>query len=130
MILIRHRFVESGIYGELFDDNEVFLAVTLEHSYNNKPKLISGEYVCRRGVHRLHTNPAPFETFEIEGVPGHDNILFHVGNFNKDSDGCVLLGEDFGEEMIVRSRAAFSAFMLKLADKSEFRLVVKNELPD
>lgn len=70
-----------------------------------------------------------FQTFEIMDVPGHDNILFHWGNYNKDSEGCVLLGkaevsQANGQHMITSSKETFDIFMKYLAGVNEFTLTV------
>lgn len=96
---------------------------TLEHSYEFRPdstsvstsyfpKIPSGTYLCVRGEHQLEGMAQPFETFEVTNVPGHTNILIHPGNFNKDSEGCILIGlSRDGDKDILQSRAAFEAFM-------------------
>jgi hypothetical protein len=57
-----------------------------------------------------------YNTFEIVPVPGHSRLLFHVGNVEEDSLGCVLIGSSFGQvggkAAILGSRAAFQRFML------------------
>ena len=129
--LIRKEAREDGIFGELWgEDAKDPLCVTLEHSYDGVPKLPPGEYTCVRGPHRLHSMTQDFETFEITGVPGHTNILFHWGNYNSDSDGCVLLGRSLGRagagyQMITSSRKAFATFMAATAGVDSFTLEVK-----
>lgn len=134
LILTRTEAREDGVFGILKDADGKQLAVTLEHAYDSghgdgsyAPKMSLGVYKCVRGTHRLHDNK-PFQTFEITKVPGHTNILFHVGNYNNDSDGCVLLGDHFGGDprMIAMSRMTFEAFMARLKDINEFTLEVKN----
>jgi hypothetical protein len=90
----------DGIFSELWLDDTQF-SVTLEHAYQSgdefAPKLPRGTtYLCKRGDHRLdhYQGGRQFSTFEITEVPGHSGILFHPGNFNRDSDGCVLLGAE------------------------------------
>lgn len=132
--LKRIDYFSDGIFGELSDSTGHKLAVTLEHAYDSgngngsySPKLPNGTYTCLRGVHKLHDG-VPFETFEITGVPGHTGILFHVGNYNKDSDGCVLVGtnqETVGKvHMIDESRYAFKRFMDSQKGKDKFTLTV------
>jgi hypothetical protein len=65
-----------------------------------------------------------FETFEILGVPGHTGILFHWGNWNKDSDGCLCLGMVRSGNAVLRSREAFANFMHMLEGVNECTLVV------
>lgn len=111
------------------------LAVTLEHAYligeKWQPKLPIGTYQCVRGIHQLEGMKDPFETFEVTNVPGHSGVLFHVGNYNRDSSGCILLGlamlkEDQGE-MISGSKIAFGGFMNLLAPLDSFQLIVTED---
>ncbi len=126
---------EDGIFGTLTDDKGTVLAVTLTHAYLQpdgtfKGKTPAGTYTCKRGNHRLHSMTHDFETFEIMNVPNHVNILFHWGNFNRDSDGCFLLGEHVvtspvdKKQMITDSKKAFNAFMAGLVGVDEFELTV------
>jgi hypothetical protein len=133
--LVRQDFQHDGIFGTLYDDSAGAVCVTLEHAYPSErgdgsylPKLQNGVYKCVRGTHRLH-DLVPFETFEIEGVPGHDNILFHAGNLNDDSDGCVLVGEKIEQFPkawgITASRITFKKFMELLTNVNSFTLTVE-----
>ena len=130
LILTNTDYLATGIFGTLEDEYESFLLQTIQHSYEVEPgvyapKLPVGGYTCKRGMHILEKMHEPFETFEICGVPGHTNILFHVGNTNKDSSGCVLLGLfRSGDDSIMQSRAAFSLFMQKQTGVDEFYLAV------
>jgi len=127
--LVRKEFRADGIFSELYDEKGTLIAHTLEHSYDNKPKVFNGTFKCVRGPHRLHNMTEDFITFEITGVTGHENILFHWGNFNKDSEGCVLLGTAEatgadGAQMVTSSRPCFAKFMAGLEGVNEFSLVV------
>lgn len=124
--LVRESYNNWGIYSHLLDENEVVIAVTLEHAYPNTtggfdPKLPKGTYDCILGPHTLHSGPA--RLYEITNVPGHKGILFHKGNWNRDSDGCVLLGTKQGNECIENSTGAFGKFMI-LMDGKNFTLTV------
>ena len=126
--LTRKQFRSDGIFSELCDKNGNIVAQTLEHSYDNLPKIPNGTFKCVRGPHRLHNMTEDFITFEITGVEGHENLLFHWGNYNKDSEGCVLLGAAdamVGDiEMVTSSQATFKAFMASLEGVNEFTLTV------
>lgn len=134
LILKRLEKREDGILSSLSKDGEQ-IAVCLEHAYDSglgngsyDAKLKSGRYKCVRGLHRLGPKKSQFETFEITGVPGHTGILFHVGNYNKDSDGCVLLGDNYGGDprMIYNSRLTFQLFMDALIGANEINLMVED----
>lgn len=127
--LVRNRFTANGVFGNLFELDGNFGLSTLEHSFNGKPILPEGEFYCRRGMHQLMHMHAPFETFEIMGVPGHSGVLFHVGNFQSDSEGCILLGLTAIDTMILNSREAFKKFMDAQDGVKEFQLLVSSAIP-
>jgi hypothetical protein len=127
MILRRCVHAPTGIFGVLEEDDGKRLCYTLEHAYQQPnepwmPKLPKGTYVCQFGYHRLSNGP--FATFEITNVPGHSGILFHTGNYNDDSEGCVLLGTGIDNDMLVESKEAFDKFMSRLSGISTFNLTV------
>lgn len=96
----------------------------------------AGAYRCV-ATERVHTGEP---TYEITGVPGRSRILFHAGNTEEDTEGCVLIGRDFGARQIadedapdrpvrlkwavINSRAAFAQFLVHLDGVPEFPLDV------
>lgn len=124
----------DGVFGRLLDEHGQEIAVTLEHAYESgvegySPKIAAGTYTCQRGFHLLHNMTQKFETFEITGVDGHTNMLFHWGNWNRDSDGCILLGKqrvqsDQGD-MVTFSKHTFEKFMALQAGLDSFALMVE-----
>lgn len=134
LVLTRLFYREDGIFGELRDLNEFLVAVTLEHAYpldgvgGFYPKIPVGKYNCVRGIHQLEHMEYPFETFEITNVPNHSKILFHYGNFNDDSEGCVLLGArtqaSTKGQMVTNSKATFDDFMKLETNQPGFVLQV------
>lgn len=128
--LKRTDFRCDGVFGILLNGDEI-IADTLEHSYACFPKVPPGVYTCIRGKHQLAHMTEPFETFEIIGIPGHTNILFHVGNFNSESEGCVLLGSDVFRHRedqawsLLGSRKAFNRFIELQKDALQFTLTVE-----
>lgn len=127
MILQRTNYSEYGIFGTLTNDLGGLICRTLEHAYPTKkgfrPKVPEGDYRCVRGIHRLK-DLVEFETFEIMNVPGHTGILFHVGNANKDTDGCILLGLETSKTILLKSRVAFLDFMSRLKGINQFNLKI------
>jgi hypothetical protein len=50
-------------------------------------------------------------------VPGFEGIRIHPGNTDKDTEGCILLGNTWvGSDFIRNSRMAFAAFYPKLQE--------------
>ncbi len=133
LTLIRFKKDGFGIFSRLYDDAHRQVAVCLEHAYPGPnlgeffAKIPDGIYRCVRGMHMLKSGP--IETFEVTGIEGHAGILFHPGNFNDDSEGCILMGKSFMTtnkvEMITQSRLAFESFMRLQSEVDEFTLIVK-----
>lgn len=48
----------------------------------------AGDYICK-----IEFSPSHGMCFHIQNVPGRDYILIHSGNYNKDTEGCILLGD-------------------------------------
>ena len=87
----------------------------------------SGTYECKR-----YSSKRFGETYEITDVPNRTYILFHAGNYPiKDSEGCVLLGEEkMGDTIAVsNSRKAVNRFRELLKDTDEFTITVKDSAP-
>jgi hypothetical protein len=133
LILQRKSYEADGILSTCADTTGAQVMVTLEHAFEDdegdyQPKIPPGTYVCIRGPHRLEGMTEDFITFEVTGVAGHTGLLFHWGNWNKDSDGCILTGEAFAAsasgEMVTNSRATFARFMALQDGVDNFQLDV------
>lgn len=123
--LTRKHYRSDGIFGEIDTPNNFFF--TLEHSYEKKPKLLAGEYTCKRYI-SPHNG---YELFKLEHTPEATMIELHIGNYNEDSEGCILLGLALGNRanggmMLTSSRQAFIAFMSMFKGIEEFTLVVED----
>ena len=128
---------KDGIFGQFtFEGDDIPFCVTVSHAFPSDvsgstyvPIVMPGTYTCQRGTHQLDSGD-PFETFEILGIEGHSGLLFHPGNYNKDSKGCTLLGEAIaeydaeGDEMVTNSKATFKAWMSRLGQVNTFTLFV------
>lgn len=44
----------------------------------------------------------------LQDVPGFEGILIHCGNTAKDTEGCILVGENKVKGQVVNSQAAFA----------------------
>lgn len=127
MTLKRVSILPDGAFGVLLWEGVPF-AVSCERTYQDlKPKIPQGIFQCVRSPF----NRGRYDTFEIL-VPGHSRILFHKGNLEVDSDGCVLVGEQFGvlngKPAILQSGLGFQEFMKLTSGVDQFQLTVK-EVP-
>lgn len=116
LILKRVAQSDDGTFGVLIHNYNPF-AVTLEDAWHDNKQNIScipaGKYKCTRKTSPHHGN-----VFEVTNVEGRTNILFHKGNSTIDTEGCILVGEQFeeinGMEKILASGKGFNEFMGKL----------------
>jgi len=138
MRLLLERFLASadGVFGvltvagyHLFTCEEEDLANRVSVSC-----IPPGQYALKRTIYVKHGYP----TFEVMDVPGRTRILFHPGNTEEDTEGCILVGlslgvlavtdEDSGQRRkklaVLSSRRAFDAFMSKMVGVDEAELIV------
>lgn len=118
---------EVGTLGVLKINKQVF-CFTLEPSDQlNAPFLSSipaQQYFCGR-----YTSSKYPDTWQVMGVPGRNKILFHSGNTDDDTEGCILLGQTvgrlLGERAILNSGKTFEGFKKRLSKYNEFHLTIK-----
>lgn len=64
----------------------------------------------------------------LECVPGFEGVLIHVGNTAKDTDGCILVGENRVKGQVVNSRATFRKVWAALQGDERVYLSVRCEV--
>lgn len=125
LTLTRWAHTDDGVLGRLGQWH------TLENPWrDNKPNVScipTGVYRCARSY--FHKGEYP--TFQVLDVPDRGQIKFHVGNWESQTLGCILLGRRVGvlatrpgELGILDSQLAFDAFMRSLEGVDEFDLEV------
>jgi len=126
LIIRRVATGEHGTFGVLVYENNPF-ALTLEREWLDNQRMIScipaGTYICKRV-----NSPKFGNTFEVTKVENRTHILFHKGNLEDDSHGCVLVGETFSDineaPGIGASKKGYTEFMSILTHDEEFRLII------
>jgi hypothetical protein len=104
-------------------------AVTLERTYDytgqlQRVKIPPGRWVCNR----TYFYRGGYDTYEVS-VPGFQRLLFHKGNVEEDSEGCILVAQRYGvldgQPAILASKQGFADFMRRAAGRVEFTLNVR-----
>ena len=134
MILRRFCSTDKETLGWLYVmDSKETLGVfsTMErpdlHNQRNISCIPTGRYLCTR---RNPTQKFNYEHLLVNGVPNRDAILFHIGNYVTDSQGCILVGTDFadinkdGLKDITESRKAFMKLMSMLPKSGNIELYI------
>lgn len=132
MNLVLLRVTRDAIlptYGLLIRSDKVPFALSLERPWLDNQRSLScipvGIY---KAVRQL--SPRFGETFWIQDVMGRSEILFHKGNIDDDTHGCILVGEQFNpvkdEDGITASAEGFSEFMRIQRGTNEFQIQIKD----
>jgi len=125
VIIVRLEETSQGILGVMLIYGQIF-CFTLEPDANDPDRfsIPAGMYHCRR--FRGTKWPTTFEIL----VPGHTALLFHAGNVEADTEGCILLGETTskltGHRAVLNSGRTFARFMELTQHRSDFDLLVKD----
>lgn len=126
----------NGTFGQLLDADERLVCLTLERPYvdANHDGLTDPNVSCiPAGTFAAHrrlgsTSKRGYDVFELEGVPGRSVIQIHIGNHVDQSEGCILLGSNFGpfagKPGLLGSAAAFRSFMHRLVGVDRITLTV------
>ena len=128
MEVIRVTYTGKSTIGVLYV-NEVEECYTLEDNdrLGKGKKKIKGGTAIPEGTYNVkitHSKKFRRKLPIIQNVPGFRGIRIHPGNTDKDTEGCLLVGETRGRDFIGRSRKAFN----KLFKKIEAAQKAKNNI--
>lgn len=124
LLLQRTTRTPQSTEGKLFVDN-VFQCYTLEPTYREQPDVpvsawkVFGSTAIPLGTYAVEVTyfyRDQYYTPLLANVPGFDGIRIHIGNFPKDTEGCILVGDGIGQDKVLNSRVAFNALLAKIQD--------------
>lgn len=114
--LVRCRVSEYGTFGKLYID-DVFECYTLEPVmpvpvgvYDITLNVVSPKFKFR-SPYTKHKGKVP----RLLNVPLHSGILIHIGNFVKDTAGCILVGTRSSLVRLYNSTDAYLNLYKKLS---------------
>lgn len=134
VLLMLHRIAAKANYtiGRLYVNGEYFCD-TLEPTDRHlidclptelQPAKVWGKTAIPRGIYRIELNtPSPkyasCEAYRfIEGklprlvdVPQFSGILIHIGNYPRDTEGCILVGKNDKPGCVTNSTSTFRRLM-------------------
>ena len=116
LLIIRDQFTDKSTLGKLYLNGE-FYGHTLELAWQDNKKNVScipkGVYdVSKR--HPEESESYKYQHLLVENVPNRNYILFHIGNYPKDTNGCILLGNTRALNFVGDSRNPFYNLMYDL----------------
>lgn len=115
IILKRTIKTPNSTIGELYWNGQ-FECFTLEDPCREGPK-VAGATAIPEGTYPVTIDYSPRfkkELPHVHEVSGFEGIRIHKGNSPLDTEGCILVGSDYGEDHITGSKLAFDRLFLKL----------------
>jgi len=131
LLIIRDTFTDESTIGELFLNSER-LCDTLENPWLDNQKNIScipvGEYPVRLRLARESATKNYLHLL-IQDVPNRNYVLFHRGNTNADTQGCVLVGLGSQQDFVSNSVLAMDLLMKEIVNLGgeNINLIIKNK---
>ena len=124
--LVRLEESEQGTFGVLKINKEVFCCTLEPKDEENAPSISSipaQQYICRKYSSQRHPN-----TYEVTSVPDRTSVLFHKGNIDEHTQGCILLGQYFGklrgDRAVLNSGETFDEFIRRMDNAEELHLTI------
>jgi hypothetical protein len=105
------------------------LCKTLENPWLNNMPFISciptGKYIAKKYTSEKYPN-----VWELQNVEGRSKILIHWGNWEKNTQGCILVGAtwDFLDEQLAVTNSVATLNRLRKALDNEFSIEIINLL--
>ena len=116
LTLNRIALRQTYTIGKLYIDGKYFCD-TLEDTvrdtnksgkFDNGEKKVKGKTAIPYGTYEIKWTYSPrFKKYtpQLMNVPSFEGILIHSGNTSKDTEGCILVGENKKKGMVLNSRA-------------------------
>ena len=134
MKLILTRIARKAEYtiGRLEDENGKKLCDTLEpiwRNYDGGELKIPKKSAIPEGTYRVVTTYSlRFRKYLplLVGVPGFEGVRIHAGNTSRDTEGCILVGQNLQVGKVLWSRIALEKLMKLIENEKEIYLTIKN----
>ena len=134
MKLILTRIARKAEYtiGRLEDENGKRICDTLEptwRDYKGGELKIPKKSAIPEGSYRVVvTKSQRFRKYLplLVGVPGFEGVRIHAGNTSRDTEGCILVGQNLQVGKVLWSRITLEKLMKLIENEKEIYLTIKN----
>ena len=134
MKLILTRIARKAEYtiGRLEDENGKKLCDTLEpiwRNYDGGELKIPKKSAIPEGTYRVVTTYSlRFRKYLplLVGVPGFEGVRIHSGNTSRDTEGCILVGQNLQVGKVLWSRITLERLMKLIENEKEIYLTIQN----
>lgn len=118
--------------GRLADEKGEKICDTLEptwRDYKGGEKKVKGRSAVPEGTYRVVVTRSPrFGRYLplLVGVPGFEGVRIHSGNTSRDTEGCMLVGQNLQAGKLLWSRLELEHLMKLIENEKEICLTIKN----
>ena len=134
MKLILTRIARKAEYtiGRLEDENGKRICDTLEPTWRDckgGELKIPKKSAIPEGTYRVVvTKSRRFQKYLplLVGVPGFEGVRIHSGNTSRDTEGCILVGQNIQVGKVLWSRITLEKLMKLIENEKEIYLTIKN----
>ena len=134
MKLILTRIARKAEYtiGRLEDENGKRICDTLEptwRDYKGGEMKIPKKSAIPEGSYRVVvTKSQRFQKYLplLVGVPGFEGVRIHAGNTSRDTEGCILVGQNLQVGKVLWSRITLEKLMKLIENEKEIYIIIKN----
>ena len=132
LILTRHARRADYTIGRLEDENGKKISDTLEpmwRDYRGGELKIPKKSAIPEGSYRVVvTKSQRFGKYLplLVGVPGFEGVRIHAGNTSRDTEGCILVGQNLQVGKVLWSRITLEKLMKLIENEKEIYIIIKN----
>lgn len=132
LILTRHARRADYTIGRLEDENGMKISDTLEptwRDYKGGEMKIPRKSAIPEGTYRVViTKSQRFQKYLplLVGVPGFEGVRIHAGNTSRDTEGCILVGQNLQVGKVLWSRITLEKLMKLIENEKEIYLTILN----
>ena len=132
LVLIRHARKAEYTIGRLEDENGMKISDTLEPTWRNykggELKIPKKSAIPEGSYHVVVTKSQRFGKYLplLVGVPGFEGVRIHAGNTSRDTEGCILVGQNLQVGKVLWSRITLEKLMKLIENEKEIYLTIKN----
>ena len=136
---IGRLYINDEYFCDTLEDTDRGLKQSLPISVNQAKKkkgktaIPVGKYRVTLDIQSPRFSKVAFYNFcdgylpRLINVPAFDGVLIHVGNDERDTDGCILVGENKAVGKVLNSRDTFLRLYAKLQEYKDSNIYIKIE---
>lgn len=136
---IGRLYINDEYLCDTLEDTDRGLKQSLPISVNQAKKkkgktaIPTGKYRVTLDIQSPRFSKVAFYNFcngylpRLINVPAFDGVLIHVGNDERDTDGCILVGENKAVGKVLNSRDTFLRLYAKLQEYKDSNIYIKIE---